>query len=180
MARSKPSASEMEPETSRHPGHASSHAHGQAQQGASNGSALASLDWLQNAMSGTQRTVDTMLQLQQQWIQNATQGSETLAEEIKELQQAKDPAELLAAQVALANQQMEMLSSQFSSLLQQIYDAQLLWLGQWDEKSESAEPNPSQAAQSNAVLSAWGKAQDDWLKMTRSWIDSVNHSGISH
>ena len=170
MARRKSPASDMEEVTGRQSGHVDS------AQSAPDGQA--GLDWLQNAASGMQRTLDTLLQMQQQWIRNATQGSETLAQEIKELQQAKDPAELLSAQVALANQQVEMLSSQFAALLQQIYDVQLLWLGQWDEKSGESERQPSQAARNNAALSAWGKAQDDWLKMTRSWIESVNQAGM--
>ena len=141
---------------------------------------LGGLDWLQNAAVGLQRSMDTMLQLQQQCIKTATQSSETLAEDLKELQQAKDPAELLSAQAALASQQLELLSGHFSSMLQQIYEAQLLWLGQFDEKQQSEGRQPSRASDNNALLVAWGKAQDDWLKLTRSWIDSINQGNAAH
>jgi hypothetical protein len=190
MASSKSSASHTQPQSRSHTGQAdngeavhirSIHARGHrtAQQDLPTEPA-SGMEWLQGAATRMQRAMDSMLQLHQQWIQGATQSSETLAEDLKGLQQARDPAELLQAHAALAGQQLELLSSQYSSMLQQIYDAHLLWLGQWDDKQHSTGWQPSDALRNNPLLSAWGKAQDDWLQLTRSWIDSVNQGGTEH
>ena len=136
--------------------------------------AAAKLDWYSDAVAGTRHVVDSVLDMQQQWLKTASMGSETMAQELQELQAAKDPVEFLSAQLSVANQQMEILSKQVSAVLQQLYDAQLMWLGQWDEKSE--EPVSTQSAQQSGrtALDALGQLQDGWLQMGRNWIDTLS------
>ena len=151
-------------------------------QGKGNGSALAQ-DWLNSPLAVPKQAVDALLEMQRQWLKTASMGSETLALELQELQQARDPVELVSAQFALANQKLEVLTRQLAAVMQQIYDAQLLWIGQWDHQAEAAPsaPNTASAAQqTQATLQAMGRVQDDWLRTTQSWIDSMNagrHSG---
>lgn len=136
-------------------------------------------DWLKAPMTDPKKAVDTMLEMQRQWLKTASTSSETLAMELKELQQAKDPAEFVSAQVALANQQLEILARQVAAVMQQIYDAQLMWLGQWDEKAAAMQSASSAEESASTAFSALTKMQDDWLKMTQSWIDSINSAGSS-
>ncbi len=133
-------------------------------------------DWVTDPMGGTRQTLDALMQLHQQWLESASMGGETLAQEIKELQQAKDPAQFISAQLAIVNQQLELCTRQVAALLQQVYDAQLLWLGQWDSKADEAR---SAADHSRSAFSALGRMQDEWLKVTQNWIDSVNGASNS-
>lgn len=131
-------------------------------------------EWFNGSLATPKKAMDALLEMQCQWLKNASTSGESLVQELKELQQARDPVQLASAQFTLANQQFEAFTREVSAVMQQIYDAQLLWLGQWDEKSGDA-PRPSAAAQENqSALRALGQVQDEWLKVTRSWIDSIN------
>ena len=133
-----------------------------------------SQDWLNGSLAVPKKAVDSLLEIQRHWLSTASLGTETLALELKELQQAKDPVEFVSAQFSLANQQLEIFTSQVASLMQQLYDAQLLWIGQWDEKSEAATATPASAQPTQQALGALGRVQDEWLKVTQSWIDSLS------
>jgi len=134
--------------------------------------------WLQQMLPDTQKALDALVHMQQQWLETLAQGSEPLAEQFKTLQQARHPAELVSAQMSVLSQQFEQMASQYTALMQQLHEAQLLWLGQWDEKHESAAAAEDKAG--NALLKAWGQAQDEWLRMTRSWIDAANPGSTHH
>lgn len=131
-------------------------------------------DWLTGSLATPKKAVDSLLEIQRHWLRTASLGSETLALELKELQQAKDPAEFVSAQFSLAHQQLEIFSSQVASLMQQLYDAQLLWIGQWDEKSEEPAAALASTQPTQQALGALGRVQDEWLKVTQSWIDSLS------
>lgn len=83
-------------------------------------------DWLEDAVSDMQHAIDALLQMHRQWLESTA----SLGAEVPTL---------------------ELLSQQTSGLLQQIYDAQLMWL-----------------------------AQDEWLKITCRWIDSVSKGKAVH
>lgn len=131
-------------------------------------------DWVNGPLAAPKKAVDSLLEMQCQWLKTASMGNETLAMELKELQQARDPVQFMSAQFSLANQQMEIVSRQVSAVMQQLYDAQLMWLGQWDDKSEAAQAAQSPENPAPTALDAMGRMQDDWLKATQNWIDSVN------
>jgi hypothetical protein len=141
-------------------------------------------DWMKGALVPPKKALDSLLEIQCQLLKTASAGSETLASELKELQQAKDPMQFMSAQMSVANQQMEAFTSQVASVMQQLYDAQLLWLGQWDHKAEelqlSAAQSQGPAQQGPSALSALGRMQDEWLKATQSWVDSINAGTRSH
>ena len=148
-------------------------------------------DWFNGSLAVPKKAVDSLLEMQCQCLKSACEGGEILVRDLKELQQARDLTELASAQFTLANQQVEAMTRQAASVMQQIYDTQLLWLGQWDEKSEGypgASFGKSSGAYSGAysgaqqgqsALSALGQMQDEWLKVTRGWIDSMNAASHS-
>ncbi|RFO96051.1 hypothetical protein DIC66_15135 [Rhodoferax lacus] len=131
-------------------------------------------DWFNGSLSAPKKAVDFFLEMQRQWLKTASMGSETLALELEDLQKAKDPVQFVAAQCSLANHQMEVLAQQLAAVMQQIYDAQLLWIGQWDEKREEQPPSAAPSEQGQSALGMLGKVQDEWLTLTRNWMDSIN------
>lgn len=133
-------------------------------------------DWVTGPLTAPKQAVDSLLEMQCQWLKTASMGSETLAIELKELQQAKDPMQFMVAQFSLANQQLEIVTRQLAAAMQQLYDAQLLWLGQFDSRSEELRAKPALDNPGQSVLEALGKVQDDWLKVTQNWIDTI-HTG---
>lgn len=164
MARSRQSSTDKDSHDSDTEGHTPHNGH----------SGEGTPDWLSGSLANPKAAVDSVLEMQRQLLKTASMGSETLAMELKELQDAKDPMEFVSAQISLANQQLEILARQVSAVLQQIYDAQLLWMGQWSDKSADKKSAPSSAQQNNPALSALTKVQDDWLKISQSWIDSIH------
>ena len=58
--------------------------------------------------------------------------------------------------------------------MQQLFDTQLLWFGQMDEKTPTPAVGKSNPAWDTTALSLWGKAHDDWLAMTQRWIASAD------
>lgn len=177
MARSKTSPADKPSHPSS--SHASSSpSHGNGHPGADQDAG--SQDWFNGALAAPKKAVDSLLEMHCQWLKTAAQGNETLAAELKELQQARDPVQFMSAQFAVANQQMEVLTRQVSAVMQQLYDAQLMWLGQWDEKSEEVQAAMTPQNPSQSVLNALGRAQDDWLKVTQSWIDTIHPGGQAH
>lgn len=154
--------------------------HGSGDHLASDGGMPGMQDWLSGTLAVPKRAVDSLLEMQRQWLKTASMGNETLALELKELQDAKDPVQFASAQISVAHQQLETCTRQVAAILQQIYDTQLLWMGQWDEKSEGAPAAQSPAQASQSALSALGRVQDEWLKVTQNWIDSINSASHTH
>jgi hypothetical protein len=138
-----------------------------------NGTALVQ-DWLHVPLAAPKQAIDSLLEMQRQWLKTTSMGSETLALELKELQRAKDPVEFASAQFTLVQQQLEILTRQVAAFMQQIYDAQLLWIGQFDEKSGETPGTQSPAQQIQSALHALGRVQDEWLNVTQTWIERIN------
>lgn len=149
------------------------HRSASAHKPASNNGQATAKDWINDSMAAPKHTVESLLEMQRQWLKTASEGSETLAQDIQGLQQARDPVQLLSAQIALVNQQIETLSRQAAAVMQQIYDAQLMWLGQWDEKTQAQQATHAASEQGRSAMQAIAEVQDEWLKATRRWIDSI-------
>jgi hypothetical protein len=133
--------------------------------------------WFDGTLVAPKMVLDSLLEMQRQWLKTACLGNEALSLELKELQEAKDPMQFVSTQISLANQQLEICTRQVTAILQQLYDAQLLWMGQWDDKGDAL-PSLEQANQS--ALSAMGRVHDEWLKVTQNWIESANFAGRVH
>jgi len=184
MARTRPTPTKKAPNSTSTAGRENSRAHGNGQApihshahgvGPMSGDGfLENQDWFNGSLSTPKKAVDFFLEMQRQWLKTASMGSETLALELEDLQKAKDPVQFVAAQCALANHQMEVLAQQLAAVMQQIYDAQLLWIGQWDEKREEPPPSAAPSEQDQPALGMLGKVQDEWLTLTRNWMDSIN------
>lgn len=136
--------------------------------------------WMDGPLAAPKMVVDSLLEMQRQWLKTASMGNETLSLELKELQEAKDPMQFASTQIALVSQQLEICTRQVAAVLQQIYDAQLLWMGQWDDKRTATPAAPSLEQANQSALSALGRMQDEWLKVTQNWIDSVNSASHAH
>ena len=135
-------------------------------------------DWLSGSLAVAKKTLDSLLETQCQCLKSASLGSDTLAQDLKELQQAKDPVEFLSAQFALVNRRLETFTRELATVMQNIYDAPLMWLGQWDEKAETSPQVATIGQPAQDTFGALGRARDAWLKTTQSWIDGV--SAASH
>lgn len=136
--------------------------------------------WIHGQLAAPKKVVDSLLDMQRQWLKTASMGNETLSLELKELQEAKDPMQFASVQIALVSQQLEICTRQVAAVVQQIYDAQLLWMGQWDDKRSETPATPSLEQANQSALSALGRMQDEWLKVTQNWIDSVNSASRAH
>lgn len=114
-----------------------------------------------------------MLQLQHLLVDTTPSWGESLASEMQKLQNAKNPWQLATTQYEAGSQQLDLYAKEVAAAVQQMYDSQLLWLGNWDKTVETAETLDRKASPENFVLATWGKAQDEWLQLTRKWIDSL-------
>jgi hypothetical protein len=131
-------------------------------------------DWMSNSFGSSQAGLEWINQFQLSFLQAAIKWQEALTQALGELQKTKNPLEYMSQEANASNTHFEAFAAQASGLLQQLFDSQLQLHNRMLKNSDPAEI-PSPAAQAApALLKAWGQAQDDWLKVTRSWIDTAN------
>ena len=143
-------------------------------------SIAAARDWINGSLAAAQQAANWMDQFQRLSVQAASSITESLAASLNEVEQAKDPVQLVSVQSSLVNRQLEELAQQLAAAMQQLFDTQLLWFGQMDEKTPTPAVGKSNPAWDTTALSLWGKAHDDWLAMTQRWIASADPAATRH
>lgn len=111
---------------------------------------------------------------------------QALALSASELDQAKDPAEVMALPARMVNHQLEQSSTELVKALQDVFDLQSRWAEQWRtriaEQMQQAAGSALQAGSSPggmppASVAAMGQFHEQWLALTRRWLDSMNAAG---
>lgn len=100
----------------------------------------------------------------------------------RDLDQARDLGQVMALPAQMVNHQLEQTSRQFVKALQAFYEAQSTWAEDWRKQvaeqvqqagtlaGEIASANGASQAAPPAAISQF---QDQWLALTRRWIDAV-------
>lgn len=92
--------------------------------------------------------------------------SRTLAQCSRDLDLARDPEQFMALPAQMVNHHLEQTSHQLGQAMQGLFEAQTQWAEQW--RREVADQ-----ARQTAGPAAIGQLQDQWLAMTRQWVDAL-------
>jgi hypothetical protein len=131
-------------------------------------------DWLSNSFGSSQIGLEWVNQFQLSFLQSAIKWQAAMTQALGELQKAKNPLEYMSLEANASKTHFEAFATQASSLLQQLFDTQLQLHSRLIKNSDPAEIASPAAQAAPPLLKAWGQAQDDWLKLTQSWIDAAN------
>ena len=100
----------------------------------------------------------------------------------RDLEQARDAEQFMALPAQMFKHQLEQTSLQLGKAMQDLFDAQASWAEPWRRQfgeawPQAAAPATEEAAaegrQPPALPAAIGQFQDQWLDVTRKWIDAM-------
>lgn len=143
----------------------------------------AAREWVTGSLAAAHDAAGWMEELQRLNMQAASAWAQTLAMGSREVGQAGDPYQLMSVSARIVNQQFEEMSRQFASATQRLFDTQARWMDRLREQATGQAqrlqvtlPGASKpdAGPENSALAALGQAQDEWLAMTRRWIETIN------
>jgi hypothetical protein len=108
--------------------------------------------------------------------------SQALALSARDLDQAKDPEQVMALPAQMVNHHLEQTSRQLAQAMQDLFEAQVKWADRWRTQiadqmqramASGRQPGGASGGAQPAAAAALGQFQDQWLAMTRKWIDAV-------
>lgn len=107
----------------------------------------------------------------------------------RDLEQAQDLEQFMALPAQMANHQLEQASRQLNKAMQDLFDAQVTWADHWRRQIADQMQQAGGSAMGGggtnrglppASAAAIGQVQDQWLAMTRKWIDAMGFSAPAH
>lgn len=146
-------------------------------------------EWVQGSLDTARAAAGWMEALQRISLQIASSWNENLAQASRQAGQADDPYALMAVPAQVAKLQLEALSRQVATGLQDLFDHQVALVSQANDRAtdalgrlaapEGLAPRrgadaADAADRTGAPLAAWGHAQDEWLAVTQRWIDAMD------
>jgi len=137
-------------------------------------------NWLSVSIVAGEHVSDWLHQLQRMVLQSISTSNETFIRGLTELRKAEGPVQMLSAGSEGMTRLLDTLTAQQAGLMQLMFDSQLDLFGRLMKVIEAPEAVSQPVANGRDILSAWGKAQDEWLKTTQSVINSVNSVQAGH
>lgn len=101
----------------------------------------------------------------------------------RDLERAKDPEQVMALPAQMVNHQLEQTSPQLVKAMQDLFEAQAKWADQsrtlFADQMQQATGSTTDGGSANgglqpSSLASIGRFQDQWLAVTRTWIDATN------
>lgn len=142
----------------------------------------AACQWMGSSLASLNGAVAWMERLHALGGSALSGWSKALEQCSRDLEQARDPEQFMALPAQMVNHQFEHTSRQIVKALQDLYEAQSTWAEDWRKQvaeqvqqagtlaGEIASANGASQAASPAGI---GQFQDQWLALTRQWIDAV-------
>lgn len=142
--------------------------------GRSNGEAQSGTDWINGSWVATQQAVDWVSLFQRTLLQFIVTWNEALTTGLAEMGKASNPMQIWSAESGGASRQMDAVASQQAGLMQLMFDSQLNLFNKLFREVEPSQAASSQAEYGQDILSAWGKAQDEWMTATKGILDAMS------
>jgi|GEM_PF-5512231 hypothetical protein len=131
-------------------------------------------DWITGTLTAMLEATEWMQPSMRQDAHVSTAVPETVLKGMSDFGHAGDPLGFMAAYIDLSNRQLEDWAKPMTAAMQQLIDMQLAWFGNFEKmRSQSFDQVRAGSESEDDGRTAWLNAQDNWLAMTQSWIDSA-------
>ena len=130
--------------------------------------------WIAGTLTAMRQATDWIQPSTDQGVSVSTTVLETFLKGMSDFGHAGDPLGFMAAYIELSNHQLEDWAKPMTAAMQQLIDMQLAWFGNFEKmRSQSFDQVRAGSESEDDGRTAWLNAQDNWLAMTQSWIDSA-------
>jgi hypothetical protein len=116
--------------------------------------------------------------LQKVALQSAMLCSEALVSSLRDQIQTKNPLQMLSGGAQVLSSQLDAYLAQQSTWMQQLFDSEVLLNAQLFRQPVASGVDVFPWGNGCTLLDGWRQAQDEWVRLGRSWMEAGRATGL--